>query len=385
MHGHYRVIRDLKYAQVDGLVHVDVTDDGGLRSTADADGIKRCKNTCMSLVNCQIWIYSRSHGCWMERPNKHRIQYPATFRSWGIGSSSDIVAGEFVQRVCGDLSGSDAPALPPAPTDTVPPIPEGQPAVPTSPMCPTSNKVALTVACTCESNANSSDCAAGMFCWDGNTCSSSAKPDPRTLPDDVDTSSPATNPVPVLAQTSERTQILVLVCGILLVVVCSSLAIAGLLSMTVSFSSRAPHHASKQGSAVAPLVDEEDATALYPHAAPVKRGVVLVEEEEPGSSRLPPSSAAAQHLLPVMYTPMRPVKQMHPGQAQHVVYSGYPPLASCPGVPSASAAMLPTLRLGGVRSSSSGQGCACGSGAPKLAGGVCSKCAQLPRSSSEHI
>merc|ERR1712216_385263 len=181
MHGHHRVLRDLRFAEVDGLVYVDVTNDGGITATAQADGAQRCKNTCLSLVNCQIWIYHKSSGCWIEWPYKHRVQYPATAASWGIARSQDVVAGEYMQRVCGDLSGT--PGVAPAP----PPLPN-QPITPGAPLptvCETNNKAPLTAACQCASNVDGNECMPGMYCWEGNTCASSPKPD-RTLPDEDD-------------------------------------------------------------------------------------------------------------------------------------------------------------------------------------------------------
>jgi len=183
MHGHFRVLRDLKYAEVDGLVHVDVTNEKGMATTADLDGTTRCKNTCLSLVNCQIWIYHKSSGCWIEWPLKHRIKYPATKQSWGIGGSTDVVAGQYLQRVCGNLSG-DVQASPVVPSTTPVPVPP-TPAVSVLPtLCEPNNTLQLTAACQCASNVDSEECMMGQYCWEGNSCSNWPKPPGRTIPDD---------------------------------------------------------------------------------------------------------------------------------------------------------------------------------------------------------
>lgn len=348
MHGHHRVLRDLRFAEVDGLVYVDVTNDGGITATAQADGAQRCKNTCLSLVNCQIWIYHKSSGCWIEWPYKHRVQYPATAASWGIARSQDVVAGEYMQRVCGDLSGT--PGVAPAP----PPLPN-QPITPGAPLptvCETNNKAPLTAACQCASNVDGNECMPGMYCWEGNTCASSPKPD-RTLPDEDDDEI-----IPVASNGSDWEKIVVVVLLLALIIVCCGLAGAGLMFMVMGSKSRASA-STLQLSEVDDERDEAESNgkeANFTHAAPgfVSRAVPLLPTTTATAYAPFANQPRGQQPPQVAYTPLATSSSVSRQSTPMVeVPAGTP--GAMPMMDNGSGRLvalptgLPTLRLGGAR------------------------------------
>eukprot|EP00929_Paragymnodinium_shiwhaense_P030788 TRINITY_DN17383_c0_g2_i1.p1 TRINITY_DN17383_c0_g2~~TRINITY_DN17383_c0_g2_i1.p1 ORF type:complete len:700 (+),score=149.76 TRINITY_DN17383_c0_g2_i1:48-2102(+) len=380
MHGHYRVLRDMKYAQVDGLVHVDVSDDGGLSATPEAEGTKRCKNQCLSLVNCQIWVYFKTTGCWMEWPYKNRIKYPATKASWGISRTPDVVAGEYMQRVCGNLSGT-APAAPPAPalpapvpvpaapvpvpvpadgSEVVPPavvppavvpptvVPELAPAPAPAPVaepatvCETSDDAPLAQPCLCESDASTNECLVGMYCWEGNICSNIPKPESRQIDDEVfdDADSTTVAPVVAAAVPFDRHAVLTIVL-IVAVIFCAGLIGAALMTLCLRLCSK---DGSSSALELQAFFEGEDDSPASPDR--LDSPVVGMAHAYPVPMHGAPMQAA--YATPVV-TRMVEVPAGTPG--------AIPVLATSGGTTSAP---LPTLRLGAGRNGAP-RVCTCGS------------------------
>eukprot|EP00929_Paragymnodinium_shiwhaense_P114070 TRINITY_DN82393_c0_g1_i1.p1 TRINITY_DN82393_c0_g1~~TRINITY_DN82393_c0_g1_i1.p1 ORF type:complete len:1022 (-),score=195.67 TRINITY_DN82393_c0_g1_i1:123-3188(-) len=242
MHGHYRVIRDLKGAQVKGVVPIDVSgDDGNLDLDVNV-GMDRCRSTCLGLINCQIWTYSHSGGCFIEWPYHKAIDYPATTWSWGIGlpeKDQTVIGGEFLQRMCGHLSDPSATT-----TTAAAPVPVTQtsakcstlvcpsglelnteaaaldcagavcsaeaessdvktccvkPAPALVPCTPNDNSP-LSTACKCAATATLNDCGSGNYCWSDGSCNAEPKV-PTTLPTSASTTTLQATTLPPMTTT----------------------------------------------------------------------------------------------------------------------------------------------------------------------------------------
>jgi hypothetical protein len=105
MHGHYRVLRDLKGVHVLNLQNVF----GRMMSPREVGpAIATCRKYCLSLLACEVWQYSSITGCWVEDPSVQSIDYPPSDASFVTNSlaAQRIVAGEYVQRLCAGVGTS---------------------------------------------------------------------------------------------------------------------------------------------------------------------------------------------------------------------------------------------------------------------------------------
>lgn len=102
MRGSYRVLRPLLNVTTSGMSRAFgskyVVDDlGGNHAAA----IRECNHTCLSILACETWQYSRSWGCYVDAQG---IGYPGVTPDvfhYGGTFLQSVVAGEYIQRFCG--------------------------------------------------------------------------------------------------------------------------------------------------------------------------------------------------------------------------------------------------------------------------------------------
>lgn len=111
--GHYRVLKDLTGTQVTRLQNVFTTSS----TTAPSAMIGACRTVCVSLLSCEVWQYSNDTGCWVEDTQIESIEYPPSASSFlrHTAAARTVVAGEYIQRICGDVLRHDT--KPGAPVD----------------------------------------------------------------------------------------------------------------------------------------------------------------------------------------------------------------------------------------------------------------------------
>mmetsp|Transcript_59799 Transcript_59799/g.115357 ORF Transcript_59799/g.115357 Transcript_59799/m.115357 type:complete len:755 (-) Transcript_59799:184-2448(-) len=100
MHGHYRVLMDLKGHEVDNLRLVF---GARLFRQNTPVAVMVCNHTCLSLLTCEMWTYSEFDGCRVNDPSFAKLAYPPTKGSFkrGTEASQYVVSGEYIQRLCG--------------------------------------------------------------------------------------------------------------------------------------------------------------------------------------------------------------------------------------------------------------------------------------------
>lgn len=139
MHGSYRVLKDLRRMQVMGLTLMfphSVYPDW-------KEAAHHCRNYCIAALTCEWWQYSTIAGCYVEDVSESRVKYPLTTDASQSVTNTEfansIVAGEYIQHVCGDATaGTQAGAIFDRPTErsvattTLTPVPTSVPtALPT--------------------------------------------------------------------------------------------------------------------------------------------------------------------------------------------------------------------------------------------------------------
>lgn len=91
-------VKDLVGVQVQGLQKVF----DKANADAMADAAKQCAHVCYSVLECQYWQLDNVSGCWIEGPDVSPLPYPLTTASllYDTSYAANMVAGEFIQRVC---------------------------------------------------------------------------------------------------------------------------------------------------------------------------------------------------------------------------------------------------------------------------------------------
>lgn len=107
MHGHYRVLKDLRGYEVTGLQYAF---EGSFFSDVN-EAVKMCNHTCLSNIGCHAWRFSTGDGCWFDDPLRGSLTYPPSSKDFisNTEAAALVVAGEYIQRLCEvpqDLTGS---------------------------------------------------------------------------------------------------------------------------------------------------------------------------------------------------------------------------------------------------------------------------------------
>jgi len=107
MHGHYRVLKDLRGYEVTGLQYAFA---GSFFSDVN-EAVKMCNHTCLSNIGCHAWRFSTGDGCWFDDPLRGSLTYPPSSKDFisNTEAAALVVAGEYIQRLCEvpqDLTGS---------------------------------------------------------------------------------------------------------------------------------------------------------------------------------------------------------------------------------------------------------------------------------------
>ena len=98
MHGHYRVLKDLRGYEVTGLQYAF---SGSFFSDVN-EAVKMCNHTCLSNIGCHAWRFSTGDGCWFDDPLRGSLTYPPDSKTMVADTEAAalVVAGEYIQRLC---------------------------------------------------------------------------------------------------------------------------------------------------------------------------------------------------------------------------------------------------------------------------------------------